>query len=130
MTITSHDSIELILLTLPEYKVHWLQHLAGWTFDDERPFGLDIADFSVFASDIIKTGDDDTLNKIIDLTEEMVTNGDQQVIDAFKYQFLENITNKMNDIPIQRFTSRLKEKSKFFCIELDMLWGTNTPGLT
>ena len=130
MTITRNGSIQLILLTLPEYRVQWWQYVAEWALDEDRPFGLDVADFSTFACNIINTGDDVALNKIIDLTEEMITNGDREVKDAFKHQFLENITNRMNDISIQRFTSRLRENSKFICIELDTLWGTKMPGLT
>jgi hypothetical protein len=129
MPINPNDSIQIILKTFPEYVHHWVKHVNEWTLDD-RPFGIDIASFSAFACDIIITGNEILLEKIIDLTEDMVSNGDEKVRNAFKYEFLENITNRANEIPIERLTKHLKENSKKICLDLDLLWGTQTPGLT
>jgi hypothetical protein len=55
----------------------------------------------------------------------MISNGNDEVKYAFKFEFLENITNRMNTIPIERFTKRLKQNSKDACIYLDKMGNKN-----
>jgi hypothetical protein len=107
MTITPKDSIDIIVSLFPEFTQQWTQHVNDWSLDEERPFGLDIAEFSSFACEIIIIGNDKEIEKIIDSTEEMISNGNDEVKYAFKFEFLENITNRMDTIPIERFTKRL-----------------------
>ena len=112
MTINPKDSIDIILSIFPEFIKQWTSHVNDWIIDEERPFGLDIGEFTSFACEIIINGTDKEIEKLIDLTEDMISNGNDKVKYAFKFEFLENITNRMNSIPIERFTKHLKQNSK------------------
>jgi hypothetical protein len=70
MTIIPKDSIEIILSAFPEFTRPWIQHVINWMPGEERPFGCDIAGFSSFASEIMIHGNDEEIEKIIDVTGE------------------------------------------------------------
>ncbi len=90
-----------------------------------------MAEFSQFALDIIAKGTDEEIEKLVTFTEQMITEGNDDVNYAIKFFFLENITNRSGDrrLPLTRFTTRLKPKSYEFCRELDKFWGSKTEGI-
>jgi hypothetical protein len=129
--IDGKQCINIILEWFPNFLPMFKEHLNYWKHEKERPFGLDMAEFSSYAASLIKNGSDKEVEKLVDFTELMITEGNDEVNYAIKLEFLENITNR-NDyegFPIERFTTRLKPVSKEFCKELDKFWGTRTKGV-
>ena len=127
--MTPQESIILILDRIPGFIPRWTQYVQEWILDDERPYGLDITEFSNYVCDVISEGKDEEIEQIVVLTEDMFTQGDAKVVRALVYQFLENITNRNDSIPIEQFTKSLKPISKKACLEIDLMWGTKTRGL-
>ncbi|MCX2738446.1 DUF7674 family protein [Pontibacter anaerobius] len=118
------------MLTLfPAFHSQYEEHVKFWK--GESPFGMDMAEFSHFALDIIAKGTDKEVEKLVNFAEQMITEGNDEVNYAIKFFFLENITNRSGDrrIPLSRFTTRLKPKSFEFCRELDKHWGSKTEGI-
>ncbi|MDX5436376.1 MAG: hypothetical protein LPK03_04240 [Pontibacter sp.] len=127
--VDEKTSINLMLTLFPAFKSQYEEHVKFWK--GENPFGMDMAEFSHFALDIIAKGTDEEIEKLVNFAEQMITEGNDDVNYAIKFFFLENITNRSGDrsIPLIRFTTRLKPKSYEFCRELDKFWGSNTEGI-
>jgi len=128
--IGEQDSIEIMLKLFSEFKDKLEEHRDFWG-DNEYEFGLEMAQFSSLAYDKIKNGTEEDVSKLADFAEQMLTEGNDKVRWAVKYEFLENITNSDGEryFPIERFTKKLKPLSVEFCKELDKGWGTKTTGI-
>jgi hypothetical protein len=126
--ISEEESISIMLEWFPEFEARYIEHI-GWWEGEERLYGLDMAAFSSYATVVITSGKDEEIDRLADFSELMILEGNEKVQWAIKLEFLENITNYGNSIPIERFTSKAKPNTKRICKELDMSWGTQTKGL-
>ena len=128
--IDERTCITVMLTLFPSFIGQYEEHKKFWK-GEERPFGMDMAEFSHFALDVIAEGTDVENEKLANFAEQMITEGNDDVSYAIKFFFLENITNRSGDwrIPLTRFTTKLKPESYEFCRELDNLWGSKTDGI-
>jgi hypothetical protein len=128
--ISEQDSIEIMLKLFPDFQVKLEKYRVLWKGEDYE-FGLEMAKFSSLAYDKIKGGTEEDVSKLADFAEQMLTEGNEKVRWAVKYEFLENITNSNGErsFPIERFTRKLRPLSVEFCKELDKGWGTKTTGI-
>ena len=92
--INEQQWIDIILDWFPDFRPQYQEHLDEWKDDPERPFGLDMAEFTRYAVDLIQSGSDELVVKLTDFAELMITEGNESVDYAVCMMFLENITNK------------------------------------
>lgn len=118
------NCVEIILQKFPAFRTQWDLHLESWNSLIDRPIALDIAEFADFAIDTISLGVDLEIDKIVEVTEQMLTQGDSVIKYAFRRMFLEQIAHRRNrgEFPIDRFTSKLQPLGYYHWQAMDRSW--------
>ena len=103
------NCMEIILLEFPAFRTQWDEHLESWHLPD-RPIALDIAAFADFAVETICLGVDIEIDRLAEITELMLLQGDSVIEYAWKTMFLEQIALGINrrGFSVDRFTHKLQ----------------------
>jgi hypothetical protein len=109
MQIDRTNCMEQILQEFPNFRTRWDRHLESWNPIIPRPIALDIAEFSDFALETIRIGEDGEIEKLTATIEHMFMCGDSVIDYAFRTMFLEKIVSRsvVAGFPIERFISKL-----------------------
>ena len=121
------NCLEIILHKFPAFQTQWDLHLESWNSLIERPIALDIAEFADFAIDTIATGIDPEIEKVVEVTEQMLADGDSVIQYAFRRLFLEQIAHRRSrgGFPVDRFTSKLHPLGYYHWHAIDLNWNIN-----
>ena len=103
------NCMEIILQEFPAFQTQWGEHLESWLPLD-RPIALDLAAFADFAVDTICLGVDAQIERLAEITELMLQQGDSVIEYAVRTMFLKQIALGINrrGFPVDRFTHRLR----------------------
>lgn len=128
--ILENECVGKILKVVPEFKKDWDAHVEYWG-DDKAGLCNDVAEFSEYIVNNVKSLDHESLKKISDLIEELICDGDEVVVEATKTCILENILNSTsNDGEAgKKIVRYLGEESKKYCRAWDEFTGVETEGL-
>lgn len=124
MKYSTINTIEKILQDFPDFEPLWIKHLEYWDGDDSRTLGIDIAEFQCFISNKLKSKEKYNFQKVFDLVELLLIDGDDDVEYAIQFNFLENLLNRSSSghFPIDSFFKYLGEESKAFCKANEEFW--------
>lgn len=131
MKINRDRAVEILLGAHEGFGSYWGEHLNCWK---EREPGI-TNDFSVYVDyvvDLVLEENEKELVKALELIEQFILEGDDDVQYGATIGFLEGATNTLSHKDKKHefvFTKYLKPKSREFCMELDRFWGTSTGGL-
>jgi hypothetical protein len=128
--ISEAQCMGLILSRVPEFGQAWEDHRNYWK-GEEAGLCNDVSAFSDYVADQINQGKRDNLKTIFDLTEELLTDGDQDVKTVAATCFLENLQNKAsaNGLYSPDFVPFLGPNSRAYCEAWDSFTGVKTEGL-
>jgi hypothetical protein len=122
MQIDRTNCMEIILQEFPAFHDRWDEHLESWMLPFDRPVALDIAEFSDFAIELIRTGDDAELDRLAATIEQMLIEGDSIVNYTFRMMFLKNIASRTEPdrVFVDRFIAKLQPITAYYCQDLDI----------
>ena len=122
MQIDRTNCMEIILQEFPAFHDRWDEHLESWSLPFDRPVALDIAEFSDFAIDLIRLGDDAELDRLAVIIEQMLIEGDSIVNYTFRMMFLKNIASRRekDGVSVDRFIAKLQPITAYYCQDLDI----------
>jgi hypothetical protein len=125
------NCLEVILQEFPAFRIQWELHLESWNSLIERPIALDIAEFADFAIEIIGGDVETEIDRLVNLTEQMLEQGDAVIRYAFRRMFLEQIAHRRNrgGFPIDRFTSKLQPLGYYHWQAIDQSWNIHPSGV-
>jgi hypothetical protein len=125
------NCLEIILQAFPAFQTQWELHLESWNSLIERPIALDVAEFADFAIEIICGGVDAEIDQLVNLTEQMLEQGDSIIRYTFRRMFLEQIAHRRNrgGFPIDRFTSKLQPLGYYHWQAMDQSWNIYPSGV-
>ena len=127
MQIDRTNWIEIMLREFPAFGPQWAEHLESWNPTIARPLAIDLAEFADFAIDTIATGIDPEIEKVVEITEQMLADGDSVIQYAFRRLFLEQIAHRRSrgGFPVDRFTSKLHPLGYYHWHAIDLDWNIN-----
>ena len=128
--IAKANCMKLILQQVPAFDERWQAHLCYWD-DEEAGLCNDVAEFSRYVMDLVRTDELANLPAIFDLVERLMIDGDNEVQDAVATCFLENLLNAAaaERLDVNKFIHLLKPESRAYCRAWDEFTGVYTEGL-
>ncbi len=125
--IKESEVVPMLLRQFPEFKKYWDDH---WDYlGEENEFGLcgKLFPFTRYALDLLnlETAEaDEILHKMFDISENLMTEGNETIRTAIATCFLEDISNRFAEEPEknERFKTFLGPESLGYCEAWEELW--------
>jgi hypothetical protein len=110
MQIDRTNWAEIILQEFPAFRTQWEEHLDAWNPTITRPIALDLAEFATLAIEIIWSGDERALERLVAVIELMFDAEDPIFTYTIRQMVLEKIASRSDvaGFPIERFTCKLQ----------------------
>jgi hypothetical protein len=128
--INEEECLDRIFKTFPNFiqSKEWKSHMEFWG-EGIPSFFRTVSVFSDYA--IAKINENSSeIPFLMHFAEDMVQNGNENVVIAFCTGFLENIINRTpHDIPPEHFVPFLGKESIDYCKAWDEFTEVKTPGL-
>jgi hypothetical protein len=96
MNFTRENAIDHILQAVPGFRPHWEAHLEFWG-EDSVGITMDMIEFAVYTNRLFENNAETELAVIFELTESMLWEGTQEIMDAVATGFLESILNPLTE---------------------------------
>jgi hypothetical protein len=130
MRITAETCMGWILAQAPRFRSSWEKHLQWWG-DEEPSLGNNIAAFSRYIVEVIKSNQTEDVKTLFAILERLLTDGDDEVRAGVATNCLENIINRASagELRAEGFVEHLGKESRAYCLAWDRFTGVKTPGL-
>jgi hypothetical protein len=122
MQIDRTNCMEIILHEFPAFRDRWDEHLESWNLPLDRPVALDVAEFSEFALELMRLGDDREIERLAIIIEQILADGDSIVNYTFRMMFLKQVAShsETDRSSVDRFIAKLQPVTAYYCRSLDL----------
>ena len=119
------NCMQIILQEFPTFQDRWNSHLDSWTLPFDRPVALDVREFTEFAIELIRQSIDTEIDRLSEIIELMLVEGDSVINYTFRMMFLKNIAEcrELDRVSIDRFIAKFQPATAYYCKALDIFLG-------